>query len=188
MKPRQAPTVQRETTPKIPVQFPLVEMRVNDDGTMSVRLDGVLYTPPPHAPSFRRESFSGVLDAITARLASPVKVVVSECDGTTFTDIVIPRQRSVKSSKAGPEASSPTAVPLSPPLGAVSPVLPPVPITGFGFLPGEDVAIAVIVSHCGVSPNGQVTALIPPEFFPHLQNLLLIGRISGTIQQARTVS
>ncbi|QIM18699.1 hypothetical protein G7066_08900 [Leucobacter coleopterorum] len=188
MKPRQAPTVQRETTPKVPVQFPLVEMRVNDDGTMSVRLDGALYTPPPHAPSFRRESFSGVLDAITARLASPVKVVVSECDGTTFTDIVIPRQRPVASANTVAEPSPPPSDFSAPPSGAVSPVVPPVPVTGSGFLAGEDVAIAVIVSHCGVSPNGQVTALIPPEFFPHLQNLLLIGRISGTIQQPKAAS
>lgn len=178
-KPAAQPSAQSAV--EVPVEWPLVQMQVHDDGAMAVLVNGEAYAPPPHAPAWRRESYSMILDAITAQLGQPVKVVVTECDGTVYTDIVFPRRRT----------TAPAEVPAQPTLPSQSQhatrATPPVSVTGSGFLAGEEVAVAPIVAHCGAAPDGQVNALIPQGHVSGVQELALIGRISGTIQLVRAV-
>ncbi len=164
------------------MDLPLVQMLVHDNGTMSVLSGGAPYLPPAHAPAWRRESYSAILDAITAQLGTPVKVVVTECDGTVYTDIVFPRRKA-----SVPELENVTGTPALAPTPLASPALPLVSVTGNGFLPGEEVAVAPVVAHCGAAPDGQVNALVPQGQVAGVQELALIGRISGTIQLVRAV-
>ena len=72
----------------------------------------------------------GVLDRLTDQRRSPVRVEVREADGTVFTDIITPSRR-----RAVPEPPGRPAAPA------------PLPVLyGDGFVPGEDIAVAVIVA------------------------------------------
>lgn len=168
----------------VPVQFPLVRMTVHEDGAMTVLVDGEIYAPPDHAPAWERGSFSAILEAITTRLGSAVKVIVIEHDGSTFTDIVLPRRT------APPEADAAPAGRLSPG-NSLTPAPSPSPsvrVTGTGFLAGEDVAVAPLVAHASAAPDGQVHTLLAQDRLPaDTAELLLIGRISGMVQIVRAV-
>lgn len=177
MKPRRATPVS-QAQGEVPVDLPLVQMLVRDDGTMSVLSGSAPYLPPAHAPAWRRESYSAILDAITAALGTPVKVVVTECDSTVYTDVVFPRRQA-------PTPPPQTAAPA--PASASRRALPLVQVTGDGFIPGEEVAVAPILAHCGAAPDGRVNALVPQGHVSDVQELALVGRISGTIQVVRAV-
>lgn len=162
----------------VPVEFPLVRMNVHDDGAMTVLVDGEVYAPPEHAPAWHRGSFSTVLDAITTRLNSAVKVIVVEHDGSTFTDIVTPR-RSIPAVDPAVHGA-PEGPPCVPQL---------VSVTGSGFLAGEEVAVAPVVAHAGAAPDGRIQALLASDRLPTgVVELLLLGRVSGAVQIVRAVS
>lgn len=177
-RPGHKPGVQ--PVPDVPIRLPLVQMTVDSDGAMTVLVDGETYEPPPHAPAWQRGSFSAILDAITTRLSTAVKVTVTEYDGTTFTDVVMPRNPT----PVNPAADTPTPV-----AGAQARMSQPVTITGTGFLAGEDVAIAPLVAHSSADPDGQVRALAGQDLFPvtGVQELVLVGRVSGTLQFVRAL-
>ncbi|MBC9943155.1 hypothetical protein ICL81_01250 [Leucobacter sp. cx-328] len=157
-----------------PVRLPLVQMSVRPDGAMTVLLDGQVYEPPPYAPAWRREAFSAVLEAITTSLGTAVKVTVTEYDGATFTDVVMPPRA------PAPLPVAPVSAPV--PIGQV----PPVPVQGHGFLAGEDVAIAPIIGYGSAAPDGQVNAVVAQDQIPaNVQEMLLVGRVSGTMQLVR---
>lgn len=149
-------------------------MSVQPDGAMTVLLDGQVYEPPPYAPAWRREAFSAVLEAITQGLGTAVKVTVTEYDGTTFTDVVMPPRAPVE----------PPIAPVPAPVPVVQ--VPPVPVQGHGFLAGEDVAIAPIIGYGSAAPDGQVNAVVAQDQIPaNVQEMLLVGRVSGTMQLVR---
>ena len=72
----QPPTTDGASEPGGPVVVPVVEFTINADGAMTVTVDGVPYLPEPFAPGWRRESFPTILDALTARYRSPLRVQV----------------------------------------------------------------------------------------------------------------
>lgn len=165
---RTNPDAQPPTTPVPPsvgpVVVPVVEFTISADGAMSVTVDGAPYLPEPFAPGWRRESFPAILDALAARNRTPLRVQVREADGSTFTDIITPpRER-------------PTAV---------QPVLHQV--AGAGFVPGEDVAVAIIHAHSDASPDGTARALLTAEQAATAVTgeVILLGRISGTLVVSR---
>ncbi|QUY61129.1 hypothetical protein [Gulosibacter molinativorax] len=164
-----------------PVVVPVVEFTISVDGVMSVTVDGAPYLPQPFAPGWRRESFPAILDTLAARHRTPLRVQVREADGSTFTDIITPpRERPT----ARPwEAPAPEVV--RPPVAAVPPVLHQV--AGSGFVPGEDVAVAVIHAHSDASPDGTARALLTTEQAAAAVTgeVILLGRISGTLVVSR---
>lgn len=162
-----------------PVRLPLVQMTVQADGAMTVIVDGDSYAPPPYAPGWRREAFGTVLEAITARLGTPVKVQVVEYDGTTFTDVVMPQRRRTT-------PSEPAAAPSPELARQVLVPSPPVAVTGHGFLAGEDVAFAPIVACGSAAPDGRVNGVVAQDQIPAgVHEMVLIGRVSGTVQVVR---
>ncbi|MDD2818673.1 MAG: hypothetical protein ACTIKK_02490 [Agrococcus casei] len=171
-----------KTEPGGPVVVPVVEFTITDDGAMTVTVDGATYLPEPFAPGWRREAFPTILDALTARYRSPLRVQVHEADGSTFTDIITPpRER---------PAPRPWEVPppddvMAAPVRAVPPVLHQV--EGAGFVPGEDVAVAIIHAHTDASSNGTARALLTAEqaALAVTGEVILLGRISGTLSIVR---
>lgn len=150
--------------------LPHVVLAVAADGTMTVTVDGQAIEPPPFAPPWRRDSFAPVLDQLTEQHRTPLRVEVREADGTVFTDIVTPGRRR----RTQPERTPPgTAVGL--------PEL--VMLHGEGFVPGEDVAVAVVIAHGDAAADGKMRGLLTAEqaATSPTREVILLGRVSGTL-------
>jgi len=144
-------------TLKVPVVMPLVEVVVNDTGFLDVRLDRQPYAADG---TVTRDDLANVVKSIADDLGAPVRVEVHESDGNTFTDIVTPRPRPTEH-RAADHAPTETAD---------------------GFLPDEEVSIAVIL---GRHQHGvdQLENLLPPALLSaHRGNVVLLGRTSGTVR------
>lgn len=192
-----------------PFTVPVVEFVVLDDGTMTVTVDGTPYAPQPYAPPWKRNSFPMILDTLTAHYQTPIRVLVREADGSTFTDIITPPQTRTQEAPAvviAPVAPVAPTFPTPfttapPPIAAVpshspsQPVLPqpPVPspvheISAEGFVPGEDVAVAIITTHCDASNDGIARTLLTSEHLAEspTREIIMLGRVSGTLVVGRS--
>jgi hypothetical protein len=161
---------------------PVVEFTITADGSMTVTVDGAPYLPEPFAPAWRRESFPAILDTLTARHRTPLRVQVREADGSTFTDIITPpRERPAPRPWEAPT----TATVTPPPRSAAPPVLHQV--MGSGFVPGEDVAVAIIHAHSDASGDGTARALLTVEQAAAAVSgeVILLGRVSGALTIGR---
>lgn len=149
--------------PAVPVVLPHVVMTVTEDGTMTVAVDGTPHEPEPFAPPWRRDSFAHILDQLTEQRRCAVRVEVREADGTVFTDIITPSKRR----RPGPEPAPPALVVLH----------------GEGFVPGEDVAVAVVIAHGDTAPDGTMRGLLTPEQVAAspTREVILLGRVSGAL-------
>ncbi|WP_286689361.1 MULTISPECIES: hypothetical protein [unclassified Aeromicrobium] len=155
----------------VPVSIPLVVLDVREDGTVTVTVDGKRLDPDPFAPPWRRSSFGQIIDRATNDRTTPARVEVREADGTTFTDIIAARRR-----RSRPEPTSEPEAPTGPVLYAIE---------GEGFVPGEDVAVAVITGHTDAAHTGTTRALIDPagvgvDHAGGVIEVILFGRVSGT--------
>ena len=154
----------------VPVSIPFVVLDVREDGTVAVTVDGIRLDPEPFAPPWRRSSFGQIIDRATDDRTTPARVEVREADGTTFTDIIAAQRR---------RAPDPTPDPEKP---ASRPVFQTV--EGDGFVPGEDIAVAVVTGHTDASGTGTARALIDPgrlgsDAAGGGVEVVLVGRISG---------
>jgi hypothetical protein len=153
------------TTSPVPVVLPFVEVRIDSAGGLAVTVDREPYEIPANVVPAGRPALGRILDEITSRLASPVRVEVHEADGAVFTDIVTPRPRTPAPS-----------VPGQPPAD-----LPPREHAG-GFVPGEQVAVAVVVSHAGADDIGSAQVRLPAALMAKYRGaVVLVGRTSGTV-------
>lgn len=148
----------------------LILLDVHQDGTVAVTVDGKPLAPDPSAGPWRRSSFGQIIDRATNERTIPARVEVREADGTTFTDIIAPRRRRPSRPQPEPEQAS-------------LPVFHTV--TGDGFVPGEDVAVAIVTGHTEASGTGTARALIDSarlgsDASGGVVEVLLVGRISGT--------
>ncbi len=155
----------------VPVSIPLVVLDVREDGTVTVAVDGKRLDPDAFAPPWRRSSFGQIIDRATNDRTTPARVEVREADGTTFTDIIAARRR-----RSRPE-------PEPEPKASTGPVFHTV--EGEGFVPGEDVAVAVVTGHSDAAHTGTARALIDPAGIGVDQaggviEVILFGRVSGT--------
>lgn len=152
-------------------------MIVQGDGTMTVTLDGGPYLPEPFAPAWRRESFPHVIDQITDHGARWVRVTVFEANGHLYTDNIAPQRRTAPDETSPPEPAEIT------PAASAAPSTVLVRMSGKGFVPGEYIAVALVIAHTSASPDGTVRALLDAC---HLaasptREVILLGRISGTL-------
>ncbi|GAA3675944.1 hypothetical protein FB459_1857 [Yimella lutea] len=155
----------------VPVSIPFVVFDVHEDGTVTVTVDGRRLDPGPFAPPWRRSSFGRIIDRATNDRTTPVRVEVREADGTTFTDIIAARRR-----RSRPE-------PEPEPEASAGPMFHTV--EGAGFVPGEDVAVAVVTGHTDAAHTGTARALIDPagvsvDQTGGVTEVILFGRVSGT--------
>jgi len=136
---------------------------------MSATVDGEPLAPPVAEGVWRRGSFARIVDEVTAERMIPVRVQVTEADGSTFTDIITATARKSTPAPALPE-----------PEPADTPRL--MEVTGEGFVPGEDVAVCRIIRHADATPTGTAHALVDLTH-DHLDpgdEVVLVGRVSGT--------
>ena len=164
--------MRRPEPESVPVSIPLVVVDVHEDGTVTATIDGKPLTPEPFAPPWRRASFGQIIDRATNDRTTAVRVEVHESDGTSFTDIIAPRRRRAPQPEPEVESHMPQPVFHT--------------VEGDGFVPGEDVAVAVITGHTDATGTGTARALIDPaQINPDASGgvveVLLFGRISGTV-------
>ncbi|MFD2028506.1 hypothetical protein [Promicromonospora aerolata] len=179
--PRRAPWQEPEQTPLV---LPHVVITVTEAGTLDVTVDGAPYPPPHEGLDWARSTFGALLDAITADRTIAVRVEVHESDGSVFTDIIRARRRTTP------------PLPKTEPDGqrgkrskkAREPQL--IEVTADGFVPGEDVAIATIVSHTDASGTGAAQTLLDKGQLASVLRdgtgeVVLFGRVSGTTHVRR---
>lgn len=163
-----------------PVSLPLVVITVGDMGVVTVTLDGDDFLPPPFAPPWSRANFGGLLDALTEHRTRTVRVEVRESDGSVFTDIIEARRRSTPQPETAPQAPPESRRARR----SKEPRL--VEITATGFVPGEDITVAVIVTGTEGDRQGNARAVIDlDQLTSHVAEAALIGDISGHTQTVR---
>ena len=163
-----------------PVELPHVLVTVAADGTLTATVDGTPFASPD-AGDWTRATFGPLMDAITNDRTIAVRVEVRENDGSVFTDILRtrkPRRAVAPSETPAPETRRSRHARRVPRLAEV---------TAGGFVPGEDVAVATIVSHTDASGTGEARALIDLDDLPDASTheVILFGRISGTLAVRR---
>jgi hypothetical protein len=164
--------------PVVPVVMPHVLVVVDVDGSMLVTVNDQAYDPPQFAPPWDRNSFATVIDGLLTTWRCALRVEVHESDGATFTDIITPRKHRDPDPEATP---SPVAVSKGVARFALHTV------TGEGFIPGEDVAVAVVVGHGHATNDGVARAILTAEQLADSPTgeVVLFGRVSGTITVGR---
>jgi hypothetical protein len=147
---------------RVPVVMPLVEVDVDKLGYLSVTLDREPFSADE---SLTRDDLKNVVDDIAADLGTPVRVEVRETDRSTFTDIVTPDR------PKPPMVNQTRQVTIS--IGEVA---------GDGFLPNEEVAVAVVVAHQVASTEGTTRLRLPPALLEaHPGLVVFMGKTSGTV-------
>lgn len=176
--PRRSTTTDDDaTTP--PVELPHVLVTVAENGTLTATVDGTPFASPD-ASTWTRATFGRLMDAVTKDRTIAVRVEVRENDGSVFTDILRtrkPRRAVAPSETPVPETRRSRHARRVPRLAEV---------TGGGFVPGEDVAVATIVSHTDATGTGEARTLIDLDDLPDgTHEVILFGRISGTLAVRR---
>ena len=145
-------------TLKVPVVMPLVEVTVDGAGALDIRLDREPYSAEG---GVNRNDLQRILLTIADDLGAPLRVEVHESDGTAFTDIVMPHRETTPAAPAPDPAGRSAA----------------------GFLPDEEVSIAVIVGRHQSGSAGWTEPRIPPALLAaHKGDVVLLGRTSGAIK------
>ena len=153
----------------------MVRIVVAEDGTLAVTVDGAPFLPPEFSPPWRRGSFPAIVDAIREQTDCTIRVDVIETDGRTMTDFYTPRPRRTPQPEAQPVQQVPAV--------AAEPVPRLVQFAGSGMVPGEDVAVAIVIAHTETGPDGIARALIDSRYLDHAptNEVILLGRISATV-------
>jgi hypothetical protein len=149
------------STLRVPVVMPLVEVVVDEDGLLTVTLDREPYSADG---ALRREDLRRTLTDITADLRTPIRVEMREADGTTFTDIITPKQRDTERAPAARRV-------LASAFG----------ISGDGFTAGEEVEVCVVVARQVAADDGSTQLRLPPALLACHPDVVLVGRISGAV-------
>jgi ribosomal protein L39E len=160
--------------PSAPVTIPLVVLIVHRNGTITVTKDGTILTPPAHT-TWRRSSLPEIIETASERRTVPVWVEVRETDGASFTDL-FPAQPQPQHHEEPPAASKPRHAGPDRQLAEVR---------AEGFIPGEDIAIASVVGHIDAAKDGTARTLIDPAEHPGVSEVVLVGRVSGTLAVRR---
>lgn len=168
----QRPPVTPQPGVVVPAVLPQILLEAVNADTLVVTVNGDRLAATP----IRRDNISTTVTGLVARLASPTRVEVRELDGSVHADILTPPAPVPRSPFAPPEDDAPAPVTV-PNLAEV---------TAEGFVPGEDVAVALILRHSSAGPTGTARALIDRAEQPSIRGeVILLGRISSTISVQR---
>lgn len=170
----------RRELSETPVVLPHVVITVTEAGALDVTVDGTAF-PPPESGAWTRSTFGPLLDAITADRTVAVRIEVRETDGSVFTDIFHAR----RPTRPTPAENDPEAQPGKHTKNKDRQLPPLIEVTAEGFVPGEDIAVAVVASHTDATGTGHARALLDTaEFKSALRDgtgeVILFGRVSGT--------
>lgn len=161
-----------------PVDLPLVVLTVALDGTMTATIDGTEYEPEPGEAAWTRASFPQIIDHASADRTRAIRVEVHEVDGSTFTEVLAARPRR---SAPEPEVPEPVVESRAARRRRAEPVL--VEITGDGFVPGEDISCALILTRTDAAADGTARALLDTNQLTAGADgtVLLVGHVSGRV-------
>lgn len=180
---RRKPLSSSETEAAPPIQvppvLPLIVMTVQPDATLSVAVDGQQFDSPTFAPRWQRHSFAQVISQVIEQRHSPVRLVINEQDGSVYTDIVTQPILGSLVTEPG-EEPAPVPVAAEPSAGISAHLLA---VHGDeGFIPGEQVAVAIIIRHTDAQSEGSARSLIEPGLLDlsPTREVILLGRMSGT--------
>ena len=150
----------------VPVVLPLVQIRIGQEGLLDVTVD---HEPYDAGGPLTREDLHHLLGRIAWDLASPVKVEIHELDESIFTDFITPEPQSLTQSQKTMPASD-------------SVLVLPGEVTGRGFLPDEQVAVAVVVAHQVANADGTARLRLPAALLAGRPGVvILVGQSSGII-------
>lgn len=165
-----------DTELDVPAVLPHVVMTVTEPtGTLAVTVDGEDF-PAPADGAWSRARFGEVLDAVTEDRTRTVRIEVHETDGSTFTDIIRARRRTQAEADSEQEPSESAR---SKPSGKQAAAT----VSGEGFLPGEDAAIAAVVTDTTANEDGEIETRLTRRQKANLRTgaeVLVFGRSSGT--------
>lgn len=164
-----------------PVVLPHVVITVTETGVLDATVDGADF-PPPEGEAWTRSTLGDLLDAVTRNRTVTVRIEVRESDGSVFTDIIrAPRRTTPEPPETGTEDTRQGKHTRN--KGKRGAQL--VEVTAEGFVPGEDVAVAVIVTRTDATGTGSARALLDTARLASLPSdgageVVLFGHISGT--------
>lgn len=147
----------RPREPELPLSLPQIEASAANDGTFEVTVDG---EPFEQSKSLSRAELPQAIRSIAGQLASPVRVRIREQDGAQFTDIVTPPDDATHGDISEP---------------------PPEPVAGEGFVPGEQIAVAVVVAYRAARADGTAGLSLPSGLLSQHREVVLMGHTSGTV-------
>ena len=165
-----------------PVALPFAIITVGEVGKVHVTLDGAEFFPPGARNSWTRAQFGELLDALTMGRTRTIRVEVRESDGTVFTDII-------KAAEVSRQSMAPRHLPQGAP-GSSRPRRADPPqlweISGSGFIPGEDITVAIAVTSAEGDTAGVAHAVTDrSQLMGHATQVLIVGHISGRIVTER---
>lgn len=163
----------RATDHPLPTTIPIVVAEVDERDRVSVQVDGVLFTREP----IGRAAFGSLLDEILRKRGTTLRVQVHEADGASYTDLLTPPTR-------GEQDAVPTDTRTEDVAAVEGSAL--LEVTGAGFVPGEEVAVAPVLVHASARGDGTMRSLV--ELDRPVAELLIYGRVSGTIHVIRAHS
>jgi len=185
----------------------LVTVTISEPDAMSVDVFNVPYNVPAELLPLTRASFGAVMDHLWSRIQEPFTVEIIETDGTRQTGTIDLHQPDEPSTPRATgdeaiqnaEATAPPTVADTPQDEVTAPVpelcdvpmeeaawqaaMAAAPVTSVdsaagGFLPGEHVAVALVVGDTIADADGRVEVTVPTWM---CQEMLLAGRSSGNI-------
>jgi hypothetical protein len=147
---------------KVPVVLPVVHINVATHGRLTIDIDGDPYQPDS---VFTRRHLRDVLDEITTTLDSPVRVEVNETDGTTYADIATPpASPALPVDEGRPQSGEPAGDDRA------------------GFQPGEEVALAYVLTRQRADADGVAPLRLPPALLAsRREGLVMVGLTSHVI-------
>lgn len=152
----------------IPVVLPTIKATVADDGTVSVAIADEPYATDR---TITRGGLRELIDQITTARQCAARVEVTESDGTTYADIATPTPVT--------DLSAPDATPSQP---AKMPGL-----SGTGFRPGEQVAVAYVLMEQKADDTGTAAVHLPAAVLATRKaDLVLLGLDSNTVTTITT--
>lgn len=155
------------------INLPIARIRVDEHGAMEVTVDGQEFPTSTPETEWSRARFGELLDALCEHRTRTVRVEVHEYDGAVFTDIVY-------ATRSGQVADAPR--PSSSRRARHRTAHQLIELHGTGFIPGEDVTVALTLSTAEGSADGTARAVIDlSQISDQNPEILLIGRISGVI-------
>jgi len=153
----------RPATLQVPVVFPQIDVTVDAEGRLDLRLDG---EPYPADEVLRRGDLQRVVTQIALDVGSAVRVDVREADGATFADIITPPADKPSDAPAADASVPGPGVELS-----ATTVSGEVVRSGFG--PGESVGLVVVVARVVADENGTARFRLPPALLASHEVLLV---------------
>lgn len=156
--------------------LPLVRVAEHTDATVTVTLDGALIVSDP----IDRSQLGRVLSAVAEQHGGPVRVELTATDGRVFADVLNPPSRP---SSFAPPLPPPTPLPTPVSARAHASAAPTLlEVAGEGFVPGEDVLVAAVLTSSSAAGDGSARGLVDPGLFrAPVRALALIGGVSGTL-------